>query len=92
MRFSSIKSVVAALSIAVMLVVAVPAADARPAKSRETSSARSREDARKSNTVFRAIQRLLNRFFGGPTSNALPAPPLPTEEEMTFTPAEIPGA
>jgi hypothetical protein len=76
MRTSSIKSFVAAVSIAVALAVAVPTAQARPSftPTDGPSFARSIEDAR--DGIVRAIARLLKRF-GSPTSNAEIAPPLP---------------
>lgn len=78
MRSSSMKSLVATLSIFTMLVMAVPAADARPARPRETSSASSRDDVREPGGIARAMQRLLQRLFGGGvTSNSLPTVPIP---------------
>jgi hypothetical protein len=72
------KSLVAALSIFTMLAMAVPAADARPARARETSSAGSRDDVREPGGFAQAIQRLLQRLFGGGiTANGLPTVPIP---------------
>ena len=61
MRSSSVKFFVAALSISVTVLAAVPTAAARPAqKSQKTQSTRTREQA-PSNDRFAAVRDLINR-------------------------------
>ena len=66
MRTSSIKSVLSAIAIALTLALAVPTANARPA--RDTRIGRAQ-------TIVRAAINLLKRL-GGVTTNAGPSVPL----------------
>ncbi|HEX6098739.1 MAG TPA: hypothetical protein VF432_20655 [Thermoanaerobaculia bacterium] len=61
MRSSSVKSIVAVLSISVTVLAAVPTANARPAQgASKTQTTRTREEA-PSNDRFAAVRELINR-------------------------------
>ena len=78
MRSSSVKMIFGILSIVATLTLAVPAAEARPAQTRDTVAMRN-ELPRSIDRAARAIRRLVTRFTGGVGVNELPAPPNPKE-------------
>jgi hypothetical protein len=72
MRSSSVKTLVAAVSLTLTLVAAAPSAEARPSQPQRTSqSAPSMADR-----AQRVVRQLLKRFFGI-TANVLPTDPIP---------------
>ena len=82
MRSSSIKTVVAVLSITVALAAAAPHAEAKPSKSRSAGVTQ---------RFQQAISQLMKRF--GIRSNALPTDPIPAtfhDEETTTVTASSP--
>lgn len=75
MRSSSVKSIVAALSIVVAVTVSVPAANAAPAFARDREVMRDRAAAPRDG-MFDVVRRLLIRFRGV-RSNVTPTIPTP---------------
>jgi hypothetical protein len=76
MRYSSVKTIVATLSIVVSLTVAAPAARAAGTRSAGEAIA-TRDEPRGVGRVERILRRFLNRLAGGISTNELPTPPLP---------------
>lgn len=64
MRTSSVRTAIAALTISITLLAAVPSADARPAQTRETNVGERAGDG-PADRAFRAVQRVLRRLIGG---------------------------
>ena len=81
MRSSSIKSIVAVLSISVTVLAAVPTATARPAqKSQKSQSTRTREVA-PSTDRFTSMRDLINRTLRRLDLNGRIGIPVPRDEE-----------
>ncbi|MGZ5465782.1 MAG: hypothetical protein ACXWLY_22920 [Thermoanaerobaculia bacterium] len=82
MRNSSMKSIIAALSISVTLLGAVPTATAGPVQNtRGSQSARSREDG-PARDRFAAIRQFINRTLRRVGSHNGPSIPIPKQEDQ----------
>lgn len=90
MRTSSIKAIVAALSISVTVLAAVPSADARPAQGRKSQSTRAEAPA---NDRLAAVRELITRTlrrFGVHTGATIPIPKAAPDSDTDQTGATIP--
>jgi hypothetical protein len=74
MRSSSVKTLVAAFSLVVTVAVIVPAAEARPARTRENVATMRDKD---SSGIGPAVRRFLARLTGAITTNNYPTVPIP---------------
>ena len=76
MRSSSIKSLVATVSIVIAISVTAPVASARPVKAPVDGPSTIGSIEESADRAFRAIKRLVIRYFG-PTANAEISIPIP---------------